>query len=155
MTAPFRWSDELQTSKGLVKHGARRTTAHAPSEGQKVTFGRVLGEVRRGGGVRRGHPVAGERTESFLRPADIRFDNCRLHPGKGEDQFLSDLRRHAPAAAGHTYGSFPGGGGVRWRRRPNARQQNSVKIRLTRLTDCTPQLTCQCPMPFPFSGPLS
>jgi hypothetical protein len=141
MTAPFPWSDELHTSKGLVEHGARRTTAHVLKEGLKRTFDRVLGEVRRCSEVRRDDPVAGERTVSFLRPAGDRFDNCPLRPVKGEDQFLSDLRRHAPTAADHPYGSFPGDAGVRGRRRPTSRQQDNLKSRLTQLTGRTRRLT--------------
>jgi len=66
-----------------------------------------------------------------------------------------DLRRPAISEAHPGHGSFQGGRGARWRRRPISGQQNSLKIRLTRLTDCTPQLTRQCPVPFPFSWPRS
>jgi hypothetical protein len=71
--------------------------------------------------------------------------------------YSSDRRISRPGAgADHpSEGSFPAGHRLRWRRSPISGQLNSVKIRLTRLTDCTPQLTCQCPVPFLFSEPLS
>jgi hypothetical protein len=56
-----------------------------------------------------------------------------------------DLRRPSTGKIHPGRGSFPGGSPVRWRRRPESRQQNSLKSRLTRLTGFTRRLTRRCP----------
>jgi hypothetical protein len=60
-------------------------------------------------------------------------------PGRRADQ--RNLRRPSTGEAHPGRGSFPAGSPARWRRRPNSRQRNSLKIRLTRLTDSTHRLT--------------
>jgi hypothetical protein len=137
MNASCPSSARIHACKGLTAYGARRTTAHVLKKGLERTFGRVVGEVRRCGDVRRDHPVFGKRGVSSSKPTDIE---------KGEVLLSDDLHynRHAYAAAHHAYGSFPGGEGARWRRHPISGQQNSPKSRLTRLTSRSRQLTRQC-----------
>lgn len=141
MTAPCPWSVRLQASKGPVGYGARRTTAHVLKEGLKRAFGRVVGEVRRCGDVRRNHPIDGRPILGFLKPAHTAFPFYQRRAAKAEDPLGGNMRRnrYAPTAADN--GSFLAGAGARWRRRPNSRQQSSLKIRLTRLTDSTHRLT--------------
>lgn len=55
-----------------------------------------------------------------------------------------DLSRPSAGEAHPGHGSFPAGGRLRGRRRPNSIQQNSPRSRLTRLTSRTRRLTRRC-----------